>query len=420
MKNFNEANNYLNGFINSGIKLGLDNIRELCEAIGNPQERLRCIHVAGTNGKGSICAMMASILKAHGYKVGFFSSPHLVSIRERLRINGAAISEADFTSCVTELAERAADFLNSGSPPTYFELITAMGFLHFEKEAYDIAIIEVGMGGRLDSSNILSPAASVISSIDFDHTEALGNTLEEIAFEKAGIIKSSAPVISGVIQAQAKAVIQKTACDKGCDYYSLNDDFSVHSESPGSVSIQSSVMQRTLDFKMSGDYQLRNLAVAIQTLDALEIALDIEKVNQALASYYWPARMDLLSDGILLDAAHNPAGIANIVDEMHGKKWALLFGALNNKDWQSMLEAVLPYCETVYLSSFDHPKCEDPETIKSYIYENYHEISVQICELDDTLVELREANNSIILGSLYLAGEVLKRYYEGPIPIEIS
>ena len=250
---YRETVQYLYGLQQHGIKFGLDNITNLLSALHNPHKAFPSVHIAGTNGKGSTSAIIASLLQSAGLRVGLFTSPHLVSFTERIRINGEQITEHD----VIQLAEEVRGVVSrsAGFSPTFFEVVTAMALLYFERKKTDIAVIEVGMGGRLDATNILTPEVSVITNISFDHKEFLGRTLGEIAFEKAGIIKKGIPVVASLQEPEAKAVIEKRAEEEEAELFFYGSDFSADMKKEDVTGI-------TFDYSDSA-MTIRDLVVAI-------------------------------------------------------------------------------------------------------------------------------------------------------------
>ncbi len=429
---FDETMDFLDGLISYGIKLGLDSTRNFLDLVGNPQHGMRFIHVAGTNGKGSVCALLSGALKACGLRVGLFSSPHLVSLRERLRVNGEPISEADFAALSTQMRKDGASVFSSEQGPTFFEFMTVLGFLFFRQQNCDVVVMEVGMGGRLDSTNVLDPMLSVITSIGMDHVEPLGGTLEAIAGEKAGIIKEGRPVIIDHQDPSVTAVLRGIAAERNAPLTEGGIDFNGISYETNPVTLQQGNMvryqgdDRLLNTHLAGPHQLDNTALAWAVVNQLknDLGLDLNAAAEGMSKIHWVSRMDLLPDGILLDAAHNPEAMRTIVGELQklypGKRWHLMFGCLSNKEWQEMLTTLAPICASAALVAFDHWRLEPPANLQSFLAEQAPDLPTVVCaNAQAGLKRVRELGNGLILGSLYLAGEVLHGYYHGkPVPIE--
>ena len=294
MAYYSNAVKYLSDLEIFGIKLGLEQVTELFHRLGNPHEKLRFIHVAGTNGKGSTCAMLSSCLLAAGFKVGFYSSPHLVSVRERFRINGTAISEEKLSELVLKIKPHVEDMKTVGRCPTFFEATTAIAAIYFAEAGTDFVVWETGMGGRLDASNIVTPVASVITGIGIDHVSHLGRTKSEIAFEKAGIIKKGKPVFCAKVSATVKAVIRKKAHEVNSPLYFPDYNFTVL-EKP-SIRDGKPVNQKAkfgtivIEMSLHGNIQLKNAALVILILKYLSKKFNFN-LNMAIAGFSmtkWP------------------------------------------------------------------------------------------------------------------------------------
>jgi dihydrofolate synthase/folylpolyglutamate synthase len=318
-----DAEQFLEYLQTSGIKLGLENTARLLAALDNPHRDLRIVHVAGTNGKGSVCAMIAAALTQAGYRTGLFSSPHLVSVRERFQIDGCVIATDTFTSLICELRTRAAALFDETShSPTYFEFITALAFEYFRQSAVDFAVIEVGMGGRLDSTNLVTPIVSVITTIAHDHTGALGDSIAAIAGEKAGIIKPHVPIVCGETAATAVEVIKAVAAAKQAPIYRRGHDFDVANvvlpAAAGDGPLPPQSCQVTwrdhsvqLEMRLPGRHQAENAATAFATLQVLRqqgIKLSADAVTAGIGGAKWPGRFDQRPGGIIIDVAHKSGG----------------------------------------------------------------------------------------------------------------
>ncbi len=336
-------------------RLGLERITELLHRLGDPQDRLRIIHVAGTNGKGSVSAFLASTLQAAGYVTGFFSSPYIVEFSDRIRVNGVNIPGNDLTD-VTLLVKQAADAMEDH--PTEFELMTAVAFLHFERSACEVAVVEVGMGGRLDSTNVIaSPELCIITAIGFDHTDMLGTTLAEIAHEKAGIVKAGASVISWPQEPEAMEAIRQRVQE--CGARLCVPDFDRLAKGPVIYDEQCRTFIRTFDYRayralkirLIGGYQPYNAALALEAVDRLRENgwdIDEEAVRRGFAATAWPSRFEVVGNDpfLVIDGAHNPQGAQALVDSLDevfpGRDVVFIAGVLADKNYEAMLESVLP------------------------------------------------------------------------------
>lgn len=358
-------------------RLGLERIRELLERLGRPQDRLKFVHVAGTNGKGSICAYLASILSAAGHRTGMFTSPYIERFEERIRVDGAMISPdelRDVTLAVREHAEAMAE--ETGDHPTEFELMTAVALEHFARCGCDIVVLEVGLGGRLDSTNVIdSPEACVIARIGLDHTALLGNTLAAIAGEKAGIVKEGSAVVSWPQEPEAMAVIEHAAAEHGCEL--RVPDFAQLEE--GAVKWEDGASPfRPFSYKewadlrtgILGSYQPQNATVALEAVDVLRgrgWRIPDEAVRVGVAQTRWPGRFEIVEGGsspdgfaIVVDGGHNPQGARALADSLAevfpGCKPVFVIGVLEDKDYPRMLEDVLPLGSAFVCVTPDNPR----------------------------------------------------------------
>lgn len=338
-----------------GRNPGLDGIKTLLDSLGNPHRGLKAVHVAGTNGKGSCCWMISSILREAGYRVGSYLSPHICSYRERFAINGELISAPDLNRYLNRVMDQVPDLLKKGLPhPTEFEILTAMAFEYFRDQAVDLAVMEVGLGGRYDSTNVLTPLLSVVTTIDYDHTAALGEDLGKIAWNKAGIIKPGVPVVVGKLPDQARMVIEEHSRSlKSPLFYS--SVFQVRRHGPpdgGLIDICGPGFNLpAVYFSLLGDYQLENLAVvltAVHILGKLDYLADAAAITRTLARLSFPGRMQVLSREplVIADAAHNPQGCRAVADSLEhlwpGRGRLLVCGMLDDKDARGALLALGP------------------------------------------------------------------------------
>lgn len=368
---------YINTSRWQASRLGLDRIRELLERLGRSQDRLKFVHVAGTNGKGSICAYLASILNAAGYRTGMFTSPYIERFEERIRVNSAMISPdelRDVTLAVREHAEAMAE--ETGDHPTEFELMTAVALEHFARCGCDIVVLEVGLGGRLDSTNVIdAPEACVIARIGLDHTALLGNTLAAIAGEKAGIIKEGSAVVSWPQESEAMAVIEHAAAEHGCELrvpdFAQLEEGAIRWED-GASPFRSFSYREWTDLRTGilGSYQPQNATVALEVVSVLRGRgwhIPDEAVRAGVAQTRWPGRFEIVEGGsspdgfaIVVDGGHNPQGARALADSLAevfpGRKPVFVIGVLEDKDYPRMLEDVLPLGSAFVCVTPDNPR----------------------------------------------------------------
>ncbi len=422
---YKDALGWLNQSEQFGMKLDLENIRRILEVLGNPQNQYPIIHIAGTNGKGSTSAMIASILTEAGFSVGLYTSPHLISPRERIQSRGIPISENAFTSGINRLKE-AVNSLNKNSAmtPTYFELMTALALDYFKEEKNNFVVLETGMGGRLDSTNIVNSKIQVITNIDLDHTQYLGKTVEEIALEKAGIIKSGSYVVTGA-EEKALGVIKERAREQNATLIELNKDvhFKILDKSlmGQKIEVITTSQKYSIFLKLLGDHQSRNAALAIGVIESankLGYEINHEAISIGIEKARWPGRFEVLSENPLLviDAAHNPAGAEVLVqtwkDYLKDEKAHLIFSALKDKDVQGMAKALAPIVEEVALMKVRSQRGCSIEQLKD-IWKAFLPLekiySSNLQELSTTLERDSKSKNLILVtGSIHFLGEFLE------------
>lgn len=383
---FPQALDWLNGTQFTGIKLGLENTRRLLVAIGNPDNRLRSIHVAGTNGKGSVCAMLDSCLRAAGYKTGLYTSPHLIDFRERIRVDGAMISPEESAAGLSLLRDASADWDHG---PTFFELSTVLALDHFDRSGCDVVVLETGMGGRLDSTNAVTPMVSVITPIAMDHMQWLGDDISKIAAEKAGIIKAGRPVVSSAQQPDAEQVLRERARQMGCSFRYVDIPYA------GEVGLL-------------GSHQFLNASVAVAALEASGLRCDADAIEKGLASVRWPARFQKIGERIVVDGAHNEHSAEALVStwgEVFGnEKASIVFGALRDKDYGSMIRALEKIGSRFYFVPVVSERSEDPAALKALAglpSRAFRDLRSGI------EAALAEPPRVLVTGSLFLSGEAL-------------
>ncbi|ULA62852.1 MAG: hypothetical protein LZF86_80021 [Nitrospira sp.] len=415
---YSSAIEYLYGLQKHGIKLGLETMRTLLSRLGHPERRFKSLHIGGTNGKGSTAAMAAAMLQAAGYRVGLYTSPHLVDFRERIRVNQAMIAEEQ----VAELTERLQASVPSGLTPTFFELTTAMAFLHFAESGVDVAVLEVGLGGRFDATNVVEPAACGITTIALDHQEHLGATEAAIAFEKAGIIKPGVPVVVGRIDGPAWEVIRKTAADRGAPLARLGEDFRAAGTGPNEFSYRGYSRQLDgLTCALIGRHQLDNAACAIALLDAVEgrgLSVQDEAVRRGLKSVPWEGRLEVVERGpvLLLDGAHNPAAahvLAEYLTEWRAmrpeSRVILILGMMRDKDHARFVEPLHRLVSEVVLTQVDMARSASVQELREAVGTQFPQYHAAPSAADALVLAraLATAQDLIcVTGSLMLVGEV--------------
>lgn len=392
----------------------------LLRGLGNPQNRFSSIHVAGTNGKGSIAAFLSSILDRGGYKVGLYTSPHLVHFNERIQINGRPIPDDD----LAQVLEAVRAIYTQGEPPTFFECATAMALHYFALKRVDWAVLETGMGGRLDATNVVRPYVTVISNISMEHQTYLGTTLAEIAREKAGIIKPGAGVITGVRQKTALQVIENAAREKGAPLYRLGKEFRIRRDNIGSFAYFG-INHRwpRVRIGMIGDHQRTNAALALGAAELLlrkNVHLSDEAILDGLAETRWPGRLEVLSRKpfVLLDGAHNPAGVRTLKKFLEHSKPSgqliMVVGILEDKAWKPMLRELSAVADRMILTKPHSERAADPNELASFA-RFLQQDPVVIPHLSDALsLALKEAgpeDTVCITGSLYTVGDA-KAYFQ--------
>lgn len=344
---------YLYRLESRGMKPGLERVAALLAALGNPQDSFRSIHVAGTNGKGSVCSFLSSVLTEAGYKTGLYTSPHLTRFNERISVGRRTITDRELVEAASEVRSAVRKSRIEGI--TFFEFTTAMAFLHFRNKKVEMAVVETGMGGRLDATNLVKPAVSVITNIALDHTAWLGSTIREVAGEKAGIIKPGVPVVTGQGPGAALSVIRSAAKKNSSPLYVMGMDFRAEGE-PGSFSYSGlSGGLSGLRLSLLGAHQVKNAALALATVELLRaqgISIGAKEARAGLKAALWPGRFEILSRRplVVLDGAHNPAGAAVLreaVSALRKKRLILVIGMMSDKDMGGILRELVPMSDLV-------------------------------------------------------------------------
>jgi dihydrofolate synthase/folylpolyglutamate synthase len=421
---YSSAVAYLYRLQKHGIKLGLVTMTALMVRLGMPQTRYRTLHIAGTNGKGSTAAMAAAVLRAAGYRVGLYTSPHLVEFRERIRVNGEMIAETR----VAQLTEQLRALCQPDLSPTFFEYTTAMAFQHFADSRIDVAVLEVGLGGRFDATNVVMPMACAVTTISLDHQEYLGTTCSSIAFEKAGILKPGVPVVLGRIEDDAWRTIEQAARERQAPVFRLNEDFRTEGEQPQQFSYRGLGMQYDgLTCALEGRHQLDNAACALALLGAAApkgIAVTAEAVRAGLRAVNWAGRLEVVDrrPTILLDGAHNPAAATALADSLTrsdrshpSRPVVLVLGMMRDKDHRGFVEPLRDLVDEVVLTQADLPRAATTQELRASL-EGLLPHPHLVPSISDAMALARQLATPdglvCVTGSLMLVGEC-KAWFHG-------
>ena len=400
-----------------GIKLELDTIQNILNLLDNPEKQYNLVHVAGTNGKGSTATYIASILQLAGFKTGIYTSPHLVKFNERMTINGESISNDDVVS-----AYEAVHQVDTGDrKATFFEIATAMGFYHFAKKNVEWAVIETGMGGRFDATNIITPKVSVITNLSIEHTDYLGNTIKALAKEKGGIIKASTPVVTAVSQPSGLKVIKNTAIQNSSDLYIYKKDFSIR-KNPGQNTYSYKGLMKNFNHlikPLPGEHQKENLSLALAACELIFDNLDENLVKKGLAITRWPGRLEHIQDSplVIIDGAHNLKA-AKVLGKylsstLKDKKLTLVLGILDDKPYEKMLESLVPCAHNIIITKAKIDRSLEPSVLKKAVEKITKKPVIVIEDVKKAVTHAIEISNDedavCIAGSLYVAGEAREK-----------
>lgn len=424
--NYTEALNYINDKNKFGSRPGLKTMEKLLELLGNPQKNMQYIHVGGTNGKGSTSNYIASTLKEADYKVGLFISPFIERFNERVSINGKDIPDSRLANITATIKDKIKIMLEEGyEHPTTFEIVTTIAFVYFKEENVDYTILEVGLGGRMDSTNIIDESlASIITTIDYDHVDVLGDTLGKIAFEKAGIIKEEGLVISYPQQEEVLKVLKSKAIEEGAEFLEcpmkdisikeLNDNGAVFDFKYGDS------LYENITINLLGEYQVYNATLALYTLLKLKeknlVSITVEQIRNGFVKTKWMGRMEMLKEkpGFLIDGAHNLQAaktLGNSLKNFNYNKLILGIGILNDKDVEHIMEILAPLADKIVITEVNMPRkmpAESLEKIAKKYNENIH-LEQNIERAIAKAYELANEKDLIVFaGSLYLIGDVRK------------
>jgi len=427
--NYNEAMKYIQEIGNFGSNYGLERTYRLLELLGNPQDKLKLVHVAGTNGKGSTTAMISALLRGKGFKVGMYTSPYLEEFEERIQINGVNIQKKRLGQLMDKVKEAVDNVvLEKLNHPTEFEIITCLMFLYFYEEKIDYGVIEVGLGGRLDSTNVITPIVSVITSISYDHINLLGNTLKEIATEKAGIIKDGVPVVIYPQEAEALKVIEKKSLEMNSEIYRINKEdgkfIKMINEDKSYQIAQINWNGKMLEIELPllGEHQITNLQLALKTYEVIckceNLEFNEEEIKKAIAKVKWIGRLEVMSREplVVIDGAHNIQGIKALKENVRKyfkyKDMYLLLGILADKQVHEMVREIVPLAKQVIALTPLSDRAEIAEDLKKEImlyntncvaqesYEKALEMALKEADKDDLI---------LISGSLYMVGDMRKK-----------
>ncbi|MBC2582868.1 folylpolyglutamate synthase/dihydrofolate synthase family protein [Clostridium sp. DJ247] len=439
--NYEETMEYITNTARFGSNLGLSRTEKILELLGNPHKKLKCIHIAGTNGKGSTTSMLSKILKTAGFKVGMYTSPYIEVFEERIQINEKNIPKEELSKAVTEVSKAVEKVIELGyDHPTEFEIITCTMFHYFLKEKVDFAVVEVGLGGRLDSTNVMPSfsdvekggvIASVITSISYDHTNILGDTLENIAYEKAGIIKNGIPVIMYPQEKEAEAVIEKVCIERNCKLIKVPHDCIIYEKDFDKISKKSNryiqkfklkTYENTYDIELSllGLHQLMNCATSVFAIEEIitqGVNITKDHIISALAEVKWIGRLEVMKNKplVVIDGAHNIDGIKKLKENVRNyfeyNNMILILGILADKEVEKMIEIIVPMAKRVIAVTPNNERAQSSEKLKNIIdkynanceaVENYNDayrLARSYCNDDDLL---------LVSGSLYMIGDMRK------------
>jgi len=421
--NYEEALEYIHSTYRFGSKLGLENIKDLLRRLDNPHERFGVVHVAGTNGKGSVTSMLTHVLHEAGYRVGMFISPYLERFTERIQVDLKEIEHDHLARITQRVKEKVEEMVSEGkNHPTEFEIVTAIGFAYFAEREVDCAVVEVGLGGRFDATNVVNPIVSVITSISYDHMDVLGDTLGKIAFEKAGIIKQGRPVVTYPQLPEATDVIKRVARERNAPLFEVNRS--------GIQVIASEVGRQVFNYSFGGDnfsnvvirltgrHQILNAATALTAVAALRregFAIPDDAVYRGMERAFWPGRLEVLGHQpyVILDGAHNESGaqaLAGAIKEYFGgKPVTLVMGILKDKDIDAIVKHICPLAESIIVTRPDSPRAMDPAELAVKVKRYCRDVTVEPDVERATAMGLgKVARDGVLLftGSLYLIGRI--------------
>lgn len=416
-EDYQRSLDYLYGLEKFGMIFGLEKVKAILEAIGNPHLEIQTIHIGGTNGKGSTAAMIASILQQEGYHVGLYTSPHLIRFTERIKVDGREIDQevvAELTQWIREKIEASG----VAPPFTFFDFTTAMALLYFKQKRVDLAILEVGLGGRLDSTNVVDPLLSIITNVSKDHEEVLGKTLLKIAYEKAGIIKKGRPLITAVSQPHILRFFSKICKEKGSPLYRVGKEFSYVLCEEGHFHYRGLYRKLwDLTVNLHGPHQIINAVTALgamEVLDELGYVVSNEAMIHGLARVEWPGRLEMVcsSPRVFLDGAHNPAGALvlkeSLQKEFEYQRLILIVGIMRDKNYKFILKTLAPIADHLILTQPNIPRAASPELLQRALAQNREKVEIiqDVQKAIDRGLSMATSDDLLcITGSLYTVGE---------------
>ena len=409
----NKIEQWMNSRIGLNFRSGLDRMEQAVSLLGRPDKAYPILHVTGTNGKGSTIAFLRQLLMAHEKKVGTFTSPHMISIHDRICIGDQPISDEDFTRIGQEVLQMEQTLLQTQDQLSYFEIICLMALLYFKEQGVDVVLLEVGIGGLLDTTNVVTGEIAVITSVGLDHQETLGGTIAEIAQQKAGIFKKGKKAVVGPLPAEATAVCQDRAEQLDVDLYAFQNDFGLEQDRFWNENVE--LVLPSLGLK--GDYQRENAAVALEAfflyMEGLDQEVDMDQVKLALQETRWPGRLELFDDQVYLDGAHNPHAMLRLIEfanSLAGKRVKILFGALKRKDYSGMLQTLqagLPEAELI-LTTFHYG-----EVVAQGDRQDLPYVADYKAYIKEFMDQSRPDEVLFVTGSLYFIAEVRAFLLEG-------
>lgn len=423
--NYDVMVKYLLDIPKFGVKAGLDNIKTLMDRLGNPEDKLKVIHVAGTNGKGSVCTMLSYILTEQGYTTGLFTSPHLIHINERFKINNHDISNDELIEVFMIVKNEIDKMVNQGhNHPTFFEVMVALAFVYFNRNKVDYVVLETGLGGRLDSTNIIkAPLVSVITAIGFDHIDVLGNTIEEITKEKAGIIKAGSPTVLYYEFDSVYRIVKDVCINKESKLYSFKEiDYKISNRNKNNIDF--SINNKYYNYEkvylnVTPTYQVINASITLTVIEAIRdegVIVTKDNVTNGLAKFKWPGRMEYIAHNMIVDGAHNLEGIETLIHELNqlnvDHPINLLFACMKDKPYEEMIKGLI-LCSNVnhiIVTQLDSDRAVDVNTLESIFLEKGFSNITKFTDIEEALTygrELaRQEQTVCCLGSLYLVGYI--------------
>jgi len=421
--NLEESLNKLFSLHQFGIKLGLEKPKHLFNYLGNPQSKLKCFHIAGSNAKGSVASFISSVLIEDGFKVGLYTSPHFVKFNERIRINGKMIDDNYVMKFMNDVNKYIDEY-----EPTFFELTTAMAFKYFKENNVDYAVIETGLGGRLDATNVINPVASVITTISLEHTNILGNSIEEIAYEKGEIIKSHSKTFIGILPAQAKEVLQNKTVSVNAEFYNLEDNLRI--ENDHVILYNGESNYHLYETPLFGKYQLKNAALAILSiLNSMKLKNTqsiFNGIKNVVKNSGIQGRYEVFNETprVILDSSHNEEGITNFLNEFKEEKnkyksREVIFGVMKDKNIKEMLKQFDNNFDKIFVTSFNYERAASVDQIKNIADEL--NVNIEVISSPAEYIQEFMLNKSeeclVVLGSIYLLGEIKAKLMEKKLDI---